>query len=592
MKKINIIIVFIIALLFVGCEDFLTRDPLDEITDTPQFWNNEENIRTYTVGLYDQYFEGWRTGWSRTDWFAETNVADWTDNNAQNAATFFTKVTPATDGTNWKFSNLRRVNILIDRASNSELPDEVKNHWVGVGRFLRALEYHKLVSKFGDVPWFDAPLESNDMEQLYRERDPRVTVMDNVVADLAFANANIRQTDGVEGLTINRSVSLAYTSKVMLFEGTWQKYRESNTAKATEYLNIAKDAAAQVISSNKYSLTPNFKDLTTSISLADNPEVILYREYEEGILTHSLMSFQNTEAEGSSPSRSLIDNYLSTNGLPINQEENDLFKGDKWFFDEIADRDPRLLAIIDTDGLRLDGVVAVYASSGYFSNKFVNESLIDVAGGKSSTNITDAPVIKLNEVLMNYIEAAVELSDLGAYTLTQNDFDISINVLRSRPSTNMPHVTLSGNSLTVGGVVVDDPERDTDVSQLIWEVRRERRSELAYEGNRFNDIRRWGKLEYADMTLNPKVNLGAWVDKPRYVEWYNEKFSPAVPLKVEDLENVRLDRDGDKGYIKPIATEALMRTYSDKDYLYPVPTDQITLYKTKGVTLTQNPGWN
>lgn len=592
MKKINILIVFIITLLLAGCEDFLTRDPLDSITDTPQFWNNEENIRTYTVGLYDQYFEGWRSSWSRTDWYSETNIADWNDNNAQNVATFFTRVTPATDATNWRFINLRRVNILIDRASNSDLPDEAKNHWVGVGRFLRALEYHKLVSKYGDVPWFDAPLESNDMDQLYKQRDPRVTVMDNVAADLEFANNNIRQSDGTAGLTINRSVALAFTSKVMLFEGTWQKYRENNTAKATEYLKIAKDAAAQVMSSNKYSLTPNFKDLTTSISLAGNPEIILYREYEEGVLMHSLMSFQNTEFQGNSPSRSLIDNYLSANGLPINQDENDLFKGDKWFFDEIADRDPRLHAIIDTDGLRLEGVATVYAASGYFTNKFVNESLIDKPGGMSSTNITDAPIMKLNEVLMNYIEAAVELADMGAYTLTQNDFDISINKLRSRPSTDMPHVTLTGNTLSVGGIIVSDPERDADVSSLIWEVRRERRSELAYEGNRFNDIRRWGKLEYADMVINPQVNLGAWVDKPRYVEWYNEEFSPAVPLTIEDLDNIRLDRPGDAGYIKPISTEALMRTYSEKDYLYPIPTDQITLYQTKGVTLTQNPGWN
>lgn len=592
MKKINILIVFIITLLLAGCEDFLTRDPLDSITDTPQFWNNEENIRTYTVGLYDQYFEGWRSSWSRTDWYSETNIADWNDNNAQNVATFFTRVTPATDATNWRFINLRRVNILIDRASNSDLPDEAKNHWLGVGRFLRALEYHKLVSKYGDVPWFDAPLESNDMDQLYKQRDPRVTVMDNVAADLEFANNNIRQSDGTAGLTINRSVALAFTSKVMLFEGTWQKYRENNTAKATEYLKIAKDAAAQVMSSNKYSLTPNFKDLTTSISLAGNPEIILYREYEEGVLMHSLMSFQNTEFQGNSPSRSLIDNYLSANGLPINQDENDLFKGDKWFFDEIADRDPRLHAIIDTDGLRLEGVATVYAASGYFTNKFVNESLIDKPGGMSSTNITDAPIMKLNEVLMNYIEAAVELADMGAYTLTQNDFDISINKLRSRPSTDMPHVTLTGNTLSVGGIIVSDPERDADVSPLIWEVRRERRSELAYEGNRFNDIRRWGKLEYADMVINPQVNLGAWVDKPRYVEWYNEEFSPAVPLTIEDLDNIRLDRPGDAGYIKPISTEALMRTYSEKDYLYPIPTDQITLYQTKGVTLTQNPGWN
>ena len=592
MKKINIITVLIIALLFASCDDFLTRDPLDTITDTPQFWNNEENIRTYTVGLYDQYFEGWRSSWSRTDWYSETNIADWTDNNLQNSATFFTRVTPATDATNWRFVNLRRVNILIDRASNSDLPDEAKNHWVGVGRFLRALEYHKLVSKYGDVPWYEEPLESNEMENLYKERQPRTTVMDNVAADLEFANNNIRQADGVKGLTINRAVALAFTSRVMLFEGTWQKYNENNNAKATEYLNIAKDAAANVIASDDYSLTPNFKDLTTSISLAGNPEVLLYREYEEGVLMHSLMSFQNTEFQNHSPSRSLIDNYLSTNGLPINQDENNLFGGDKWFYDEIADRDPRLHAIIDTDGLRLEGVATIYAASGYFTDKFVNESLVNLPGGMSNTNITDAPIIKLNEVMMNYIESAVELANLGSYTLTQNDFDITINALRSRPSTNMPHVSLTGNNLSVGGVIIDDPDRDTDVTPIIWEVRRERRSEIAYEGHRFNDIRRWGKLEYADMVLNPKVNLGAWVDKPRYVTWYNNEFNPDEPLTIEDLDGVRLDRPGNEGYIKPITSESLMRTYSPKDYLYPIPTDQISLYQTKGVTLTQNPGWN
>ena len=84
------------------------------------------------------------------------------------------------------------------------------------------------------------------MDQLYKQRDPRVTVMDNVADDLEFANNNIRQSDGTAGLTINRSVALAFTSKVMLFEGTWQKYRENNTAKATEYLKIAKDAAARL----------------------------------------------------------------------------------------------------------------------------------------------------------------------------------------------------------------------------------------------------------------------------------------------------------------------------------------------------------
>lgn len=62
--------------------------------------------------------------------------------------------------------------------------------------------------------------------------------------------------------------------------------------------------------------------------------------------------------------------------------------------------------------------------------------------------------MKLNEVLLNYIEAAAELASMGAYTLTQDDFDKTINALRKRPSTSMPTVTLSGNNLAVNGITI------------------------------------------------------------------------------------------------------------------------------------------
>ncbi len=593
MKRYNIIGFLISVLLFTACDDFLSRDPMDTITDTPSFWNNENNIRTVAVGIYDQYFEGWRSGWSRTDWFAETNIADWNDDNAQKVATYFTKVTPATDATNWRFANLRRVNILIDRVSEAtELTEEVKNHWIGVGRLMRALDYYILVSKFGDVPLYDKALNNADKEELYMTRKPRTEVMDFVLNDLLFAVENLRAADGVKGLTIDKYVAMAFASRIMLFEGTWQKYNENNKQAATVYLEAAKEFSSMLIESGKYSLSNNYKSLTTSISLAGNPEIIMYREYAAGVLTHSLMSFQNTEAQGSSPSRSLIESYLTNNGLPIYQDENILYRGDKWFFDEIKDRDPRLFAIIDTTGLRLDGVASVHAVSGYFANRFVNESLVDEPGGKSSTNITDAPVMKLNEVLLNYIEAAAELNDLGAYSLNQIDFDKTINVLRNRLGINMPSVVFTGSELTVNGITINDPMREPDVSSIIWEIRRERRTELAYEGIRFNDIRRWGKLEYADMKLNEKLNLGAWLDKERYISWYNSKFNPSSPLTLEALDNITLDRGGAAGYIKPITEEQYMRQYSEKDYLYPIPLDQIALYKTKNVELKQNPGWN
>ena len=573
------------AVSFSSCDDFLTRDPQDTVTDVPSFWNNEENLRTSFLDYYTYFFPGYRSGWNRADNFAETNVADWTDDNAQEVATLFTKVAPTTDADNWDFEKIRNMNLLLSRIQSSSLGEEAKNHWSGVARLFRAMEYAKLVQKFGDVPYYDAVVGSTDNEQLYRARDPRTTVMDKVNEDLAFACANIRVNDGTKGLTVNRAVAQGFASRIMLFEGTWQKYHANNTAKAAEYLKAAKDYAAALMQTNAYSIAPSYKSLTTSEDLAGNPEIIMYRSYVENVIMHSLMSFQNTEHEMSSPSRSFVDAFLTKNGLPIHQAGNTDYKG-KEYAKEIQNRDPRLADNIDEEsGLRLNGVAAVYAASGYYANRYVNKDLINKPGGMSSTNTTDAPVMKLNEVMLNYIEAAAELADLGQYTLTQADFDKTINAIRDRQSTQMPHLTLAGNALKVNGVEINDPDRDATVKPIIWEIRRERRVELAYEGLRFNDLRRWGKLEYADMTKNKKLNMGAWINKADYPE--NAEALAKITLCDENGKIVT----GNEGYIMPITEVAKMRVMADKDYLYPIPVDQITMYENHGFKLTQNPGW-
>ena len=573
------------AVSFSSCDDFLTRDPQDTVTDVPSFWNNEENLRTSFLDYYTYFFPGYRSGWNRADNFAETNVADWTDDNAQEVATLFTKVAPTTDADNWNFKKIRNMNLLLSRIQSSNLGEEAKNHWSGVARLFRAMEYAKLVQKFGDVPYYDAVVGSTDNEQLYRARDPRTTVMDKVNEDLAFACTNIRVNDGTKGLTVNRAVAQGFASRIMLFEGTWQKYHANNTAKAAEYLKAAKDYAAALMQTNAYSIAPSYKSLTTSEDLAGNPEIIMYRSYVENVVMHSLMSFQNTEHEMSSPSRSFIDAFLTKNGLPIHQAGNTDYKG-KEYANEIQNRDPRLADNIDEEsGLRLNGVAAVYAASGYYANRYVNKDLINKPGGMSSTNTTDAPVMKLNEVMLNYIEAAAELAELGQYTLTQADFDKTINAIRDRQSTQMPHLTLAGNALKVNGVEINDPDRDATVKPIIWEIRRERRVELAYEGLRFNDLRRWGKLEYADMTKNKKLNMGAWINKADYPE--NAEALAKITLCDENGKIVT----GNEGYIMPITEVAKMRVMADKDYLYPIPVDQITMYENHGFKLTQNPGW-
>ena len=578
------------ALTLTACNDFLTRDPLDEIADNPEFWDVESNIRTAVYDEYTTYFPGYRNHWNRADWFSQTNIADWTDDNAQQKATFFTKVAPAsTSASSWDFSDVRVINVLINRINSANLSSEAKEHWTGVARFLRAMEYAKLVSRFGDVPYYEEALGNTDYTALYKQRENRVTVMNKVLDDLNYAIQHIRTSDGEKGLNITRDVALAYASRLMLFEGTWQKYRENNTANAKHFLQAAKDFATTLMSENHYSLCANYKDLTTSEDLAGNPEVILYRSYVEGVVMHSLMTFQNTEVEIDSPSKSLVESYLTKNGLPIHQVGNTQYQGDHTFAAEVTDRDPRLAATIRTSGLSLTGIDDVWAISGYFGNRFVNPNLIDKPGGSSYTCITDAPVMKLNEVLMNYIEAAAELADMGAYTLTQADFDKTINVIRDRPSTQMPHLVLAGSNLQVNGVTINDPERDADVTPIIWEIRRERRTELVYEGIRFNDLRRWSKLHYADMVRNPKANRGAYLDKTAFVAQYNATHT--TPITVETLKGVKIEGGGTAGYIQPITNTALMRTMAEKDYLYPLPQDQITLYKSRGYELPQNPGW-
>lgn len=212
--------------------------------------------------------------------------------------------------------------------------------------------------------------------------------------------------------------------------------------------------------------------------------------------------------------------------------------------------------------------------------------------------------MKLNEVMLNYIEAAAELATLGKYTLTQADFDLTINALRKRPSTNMPALQLVGDALHVPAGEIKDSQRQANVSPILWEIRRERRVELVYEGLRFNDLRRWKKLEDADMQKNPKLNMGAFVNKKEYVAWYNQTHPAEKPEKVLTLEKLskmhliqlnpatgKYEVNDTVGYIIPIVKEDFMRTFANKDYLYPIPIDQLTLYRNAGHAIKQNPGW-
>jgi hypothetical protein len=563
-KKLYLLFFFI--LLTGACknqmDDFLTKLPPDRMTD-PEYWSNEQSVRTFAWGFYPTYFPGYGSGWTWGRYFSGQVL---NDDFAPTAPAQFTQNVPASGG-GWSFVNVRKANLLISRVHLAAMDDAAIKHWQGIGRFFRAMEYAGLVRKFGDMPWYGKVLEDTDTKELYRPRDPRAVVMDSVLADFKFAAEYVRASDGEKGLTVNKFVVLAFMSKVFLFEGTWMKYRENNSAKAKEYLEAAQWAADKVMTDGSYAVGPGYRALFSSLDLAGNPEMILYRRYETGLLTHCLVSYVNTEGQ-TGASKNAIESYLCKDGLPVSLSP--LYKGDKAVADVMTDRDPRMYETF-VPVLRLNGVVGQASTTGYAVLKFLNDEIKNKLEGTSILNPTDAPIIRYGEVLLNYAEAMAELG-----ILTQADLDRSINRLRSRPGINLPPLQVAGDLPAINGVVYDDPHRDPAVPSILWEIRRERRVEMMMEGIRYDDLRRWDKLTYVDTRANKDINLGAWIRKSDY------------PAGL----SVVLENNATEGYIMPAVQASVQRIFSDpKVYLDPLPLDQIKLYEDQGVELKQNPGW-
>lgn len=600
--KRNIVILLVWSIFaLAGCKDFLVQEPLASFTDD-DFWTSETSVRAFAMGYYADRFPGFGnndSGGSMS--IRETLNDDYTNLTLPGFAS-----QPTNKGGSWNsyFSQIRKDNIFVDRVSKMKFSDDLTSkHWIGIARFFRAFDYVNFVFDFGDVPYYDHPLADTDND-LYRPRDPRTFVLDKVLEDFNYAAQNVKTDDplsGPNGLVVNKDVVNAFFSRFMLYVGTQIKYDPSATAadraKATVYLQAAKDAASRVISSGRYSLADNYQKICSTIDIGATPsvkkEMILYRVYDTGQVTHAIASGNNTNTiQGNAAPKDLIDSYLCTNGMPVQTTAgvNLVYSGDQSATNQFKNRDPRLSSTFRSDRFYLQYIETGYASTGFSCWKFLDDATKDQTFAFQSFNITDAPIVRLGEVLLNYIEAAVELADVGAYAVTQNDVDITINALRKRAgfaaATRLPDMKIIGGLPAVGTTVYDDAQRDPSVSSLIWEVRRERRVELVYEGFRQNDLRRWRKIDYCNTEKNPTKNLGAWITKSTVTKG----------LILADI-NGNVTSAGNSatgsGYLKVSQSvrNAANGNVLDRAYLACVPIYEIDFYKKSGVTLTQNPGW-
>lgn len=539
----NDILFLFSLLLIISCNDnFLERYPLDQVSDV-EFWKSSSDIKMYANQFYpllDPPNLLFRNGPDN-----ETDNQVPGDRFAYNWGEY---TVPASGG-GWgkgDWLQIRRCNyglVRLDDIAN----DDLKNRYEAEIRFFRAYFYHKKIKQFGDVPWLEEDLNI-DSEELYKNRDSRIDVFSYILNDLDFAIENLPEESGEGRLT--KYAAATFKAEACLYEGTFRKYHDVG-----QYENILKEgalAAEIVINSNKYQVyntgdpENDYFDLFVLEDKVDNVEAIMVQQMIEGLRTHDDVRQLGEQQTGYS--QDFINSYLCVDGLPISISP--LYQGDQEFMDVFKNRDPRLKQSTYTPDrpyrIYADGSIDIkdmpefdknYCTTSYYITKGYSPLESQRLQGHCTL---DRFIFRYGRLLVTYAEIKAELDECD-----QSVLDLSINKLRDR--VGMPHLLVE-----VGFEDPDWPEWEIPVSPLINEIRRERRIETCAEGNRWDDIVRWkaGKL-----LENPLTYRGA-----------------------RDPSNNNEYREVYPGF---------EREWDDKLYLYPIPTQELTL----NPNLSQNPGW-
>lgn len=617
MKRNIVYSALLCLLVFTGCSDVLDR-PSETTIEDRAYWTSEEKVRLYANEFYTYFFPGYGNGWTVV--YAPMQYIFSDDVVNLSTQTSFQLTVPTSIGSTstsvdswqslyagptWNLAWIRKANVMLDRIHDNMqgiLTTEEYNHWTSIGRFFRALEYARLVNVFGDVPYYNHEVANTNKDELYKDRTPRNEVMDSVYNDFRYAMQNVRLDDGT--LYINRYVVAAFVSRWALFEGSWQKYYYKNDERAAKFFQLAIEAGDMVIGSGKYDIVTDFRTLFGSEDLTSNKDVIFSRKYStaQGV-THSIASLCNmysTTSQG--PTLDLIKAFTCIDGKDY--KTSTVNGANDFSLDNlIKTRDPRFEATFY-------GKTTPLARSTYlYVDKFIPRSALNWLTDDSKdspdqtwqsvNNVTSYPVMRYAEVLLNWIEAKAEYATLGGASVTQADIDASINKIRHRPLDET--AVVAGVQKTADMNLTnldDDPARDADVPQLLWEIRRERRMEFAFEYARIIDLRRWGKLEYMDTDTRQDLLCGTWVNFP--TDNADQLTTANVgKLRVVNSRGNLVTYDGKNGssmvgFFYPAENKPRV-TYLNQPnvniYLCPIGYNNIVDYVNKGYTLTQTEGW-
>ena len=418
--------------VFAGCEtDPLEKQPLSSLSPEA-FFSTVSGLEAFSNNFYTAFPSSGLYA-ETADVFATTEIPEEISGRVQ---------VPSSGG-GWSWGTLRNINTLLGNLHYCN-DKEAVTYYEAVAKFFRVYYYFNMVKQFGDVPWYDKELASNDPD-LYKARDTREFIMQKMLEDIDFAIANLPAKKDVYKVT--KWTALALKSRFCLFEGTFRKYHKITQYEndADYYLELCAEASHEFITSSGYTIAKdasdpdmNYRKLFSTMN-ATNKEVILARDYNAALsLVHNVGGAFNTATNGRyGMTRKVVAAYLMKDGSRFTDKEG-------WetmsFMDETKDRDPRLAQSIITPTYIRDEETVTSAqnmantTTGYAPIKYLTTAAQN-AYGKSEIDLI---IFRAAEVYLNYAEAKAELPE---GTLTQDDLDISVNKLRDR--VGMPAINLA-----------------------------------------------------------------------------------------------------------------------------------------------------
>ena len=507
MRKLTYLKALCIGVLFLtSCND-MDYEPSDSYTDS-KFWTSIDKAQYMLNMAYNQLYSAgkmWNDERLSDNVFQGRGFTD-----QRSIRNGIADASLGLFASEWKdlYGGVKTCNVFLGHVDDLAAKDEVRKNMKAQIRYIRAALYFRLTNFYGDVPFFTRDITLAESKTI--SRTPREKVIEFIHQELTEILPDLPTCDdlavGDRG-KITQGAVLMLQARVYLYDSDW-----ANVQKYCEML-MSGDYG-------HYALHPNYQELFDQ-DHEYNSEVIMDVSYVPSRRTWGEMLDMAPLSVGgrvisTAPTQSLVDNYLTLDGETIEESAS---------YDEAnpyVNRDPRLTATVVYDGYKWsenvpDGTVGkvIYTSpnstdrtdayqglnanqscTGYYTRKYY-----DVKHEASFASGLNIITMRYADVLLMYAEA---MNEQGL--MSSDVWDKTIRSIRRR----------AGFS---AAKALDYPSSNQD--QMRQVLRRERRSELALEGLRWYDIKRWkAGSEY----LNGPVYGARFGANNTYIKLDNYKF--------------------------------------------------------------------